>query len=273
MPALGQHDAELLLSYLTVPYLRVPLVVSFFATDDRIHSLQSHKLQLLFEAALFEPGHHLPLQSAGLEPVDVPTSAPELLGTPHHLLLNELCRSPDTLLGGIVRLARQANDLDTGTLKSSTATIILFATRLCCRVDSYVSMLMDYEQGTHDTIAGKPFRGLACAEGVVEKLRAARAQLHTFLWEEMHGLLRRWYLKLLREVEQSDDEEMLDKNTKHSAPPAAPRVSSPRPPPPHHHAYRPLSSSNHRLRPPFAWQCAICTRTCSCACATPPVPS
>ena len=39
MPALGQHDAELLLSYLTVPYLRVPLVVSFFATDDRIHSL------------------------------------------------------------------------------------------------------------------------------------------------------------------------------------------------------------------------------------------
>ena len=27
MPALGQHDAELLLSYLTVPYLRVPLVV------------------------------------------------------------------------------------------------------------------------------------------------------------------------------------------------------------------------------------------------------
>ena len=64
MPALGQHDAELLLSYLTVPYLRVPLVVSFFATDDRIHSLQSHKLQLLFEAALFEPGHHLPLQVA-----------------------------------------------------------------------------------------------------------------------------------------------------------------------------------------------------------------
>ena len=33
--ALGQHDAELLLSYLTVPYLRIPLVISFFATDDR----------------------------------------------------------------------------------------------------------------------------------------------------------------------------------------------------------------------------------------------
>eukprot|EP00965_Chrysotila_dentata_P120423 3982014-Pleurochrysis_carterae.AAC.4 len=43
--ALGQHDAELLLSYLTVPYLRVPLVAAFFASDDRIHSLQSPVLQ------------------------------------------------------------------------------------------------------------------------------------------------------------------------------------------------------------------------------------
>ena len=139
--ALGQHDSELLLSYLTVPYLRIPLVVSFFATDDRIHSLQSPTLQHLFDAALFEPGHHLPLKAAGVEPVDVPTSAPELLGTAHHLLLNELCRSPDTLLGSITKLMKQAVDLDTGTLKSSTATIILFMTRLACRVDNYVQMV------------------------------------------------------------------------------------------------------------------------------------
>ena len=49
--ALGQHDTELLLSYLTVPYLRVPLILSFFASDDRIHALQSEKLQGLLEAA------------------------------------------------------------------------------------------------------------------------------------------------------------------------------------------------------------------------------
>ncbi len=36
--ALGQHDSELLLSYLTVPYLRIPLVISFFSTDDRCAS-------------------------------------------------------------------------------------------------------------------------------------------------------------------------------------------------------------------------------------------
>jgi hypothetical protein len=122
--------------YLTVPYLRIPLVVSFFASDDRIHALQSQQLQRLFDAVrsfsptttppggvphaadrrptlclhcqvLFEPGHHLPLKAAGIEPVDVPTSAPKLLGTAHHLLINELCRSPDTLLNSITRLMKQ----------------------------------------------------------------------------------------------------------------------------------------------------------------------
>ena len=52
--ALGQHDAELLLSYLTVPYLRIPLVISFFANEDRIHSLQSFELQSMLHAVLFE---------------------------------------------------------------------------------------------------------------------------------------------------------------------------------------------------------------------------
>ena len=50
--ALGQHDSELLLSYLTVPYLRVPLVVSFFASEDRIHLLQMPKLQAMLAATL-----------------------------------------------------------------------------------------------------------------------------------------------------------------------------------------------------------------------------
>lgn len=96
--ALGQHDSELLLSYLTVAYLRVPLVVSFFASEDRIHLLQVPKLQKLLDAVLFEPGAHLPAHSTELEPQDVPASAPELLGTPHCLLINELMRSPATLV-------------------------------------------------------------------------------------------------------------------------------------------------------------------------------
>jgi hypothetical protein len=115
--ALGQQDSELLLSYLTVPYLRIPLVASFFASDDRCHSLQSPQLQALFDAVLFEPGAHLPHASAAMEPVDVPTSAPELLGTAHHLLLNELCRSPDTLLNSVLRLLRQVRSPPSDTIR------------------------------------------------------------------------------------------------------------------------------------------------------------
>ena len=189
--ALGQHDAELLLSYLTAPYLRVPLVVSFFASDDRVHSLQAPKLQKLLDAVLFQPGNHLPLDKSGLEPVDVPTSAPSLLGTPHHLLLNELIRSPDTLLGGVTRLLRQAIDLDTGTLKSSTATVILYVTRLACRIDNYVSFLLQYDGECHDSIVGKPYRAVDLAAEIRARLERARGEMRKLLWGEVRGLFAR----------------------------------------------------------------------------------
>ncbi len=47
---LGQRDSELLLSALTVPYLRIPIVVSFFATEDRIHALKSPTLRSLLDS-------------------------------------------------------------------------------------------------------------------------------------------------------------------------------------------------------------------------------
>ena len=57
--SLGQHDSELLLSYLTVPYIRLPLVLNFFATEDRIHALQKKELRAIVDAVLFEPGRYL----------------------------------------------------------------------------------------------------------------------------------------------------------------------------------------------------------------------
>ena len=59
--ALGQADSELLLSYLTVPYLRIPLVLGFFASEERINALKSSKLCGVLEAVLFEPGRFLPI--------------------------------------------------------------------------------------------------------------------------------------------------------------------------------------------------------------------
>lgn len=53
--ALGQRDTELLLTALTVPYLRIPLVTSFFATEDRIHALKNDTLKNLLDSVVFEP--------------------------------------------------------------------------------------------------------------------------------------------------------------------------------------------------------------------------
>jgi hypothetical protein len=196
-----------------VPYLRIPLIISFFATEDRITALQSRKLQALLDAALFEPGNHLPLASAGLEPVDVPTSEPTLLGTPHHLLLNELSRSPDTLVNAVLKLARQACDLDTGTLFSSTAGVILYVCRLVARVDNYLSLLIDYDAGTHESICGKPYRGLELGPDV--KLEPARAELREVMWGELRRILLAWYHKLVVECETAQSDIVLDINTKH----------------------------------------------------------
>ena len=124
--ALGQQDSELLLSFLTVPYMRIPLVTSFFAHDDRVHALQSRQLQGVLDAVLFEPGNFLPAAQAHLEPVDCPTSAPAVLGTAHHLLLSELRHSPRMFLEALERLLAQAIDLDTGSITASTSSVILY---------------------------------------------------------------------------------------------------------------------------------------------------
>ena len=172
----------------------------------------------MLHAVLFEPGNHLPLKHEGREPIDVPTSAPELLATPHSLLINELCRSPSTLLGSIQRLMRQALDLDTGTLKSSTSTIILFVTRLACRIDNYVSMILALADGEHETLSvssRNPARPVEISKEQCRELREARDVLHKFLWVDVHGVLRRWHLKLVKECVEKNDEETLDRNTRH----------------------------------------------------------
>ena len=87
---LSQRDSELLLSFLTVPYLRLPLVWTFFASEDRVHKLQSSKLQSILDSVTFEPGTHLRVRDTGVLPGMVPTTHPRLLGTPYGHLINEL---------------------------------------------------------------------------------------------------------------------------------------------------------------------------------------
>lgn len=49
------QDSEMLMQYLTAPYLRIPLLLEFFADEARIHSLDSEGLQSVLTSAIFEP--------------------------------------------------------------------------------------------------------------------------------------------------------------------------------------------------------------------------
>ena len=50
------HDSELLLQYLTVPYLRIALIARFLADRTRVKALVSPQLQALVDGVFFEAG-------------------------------------------------------------------------------------------------------------------------------------------------------------------------------------------------------------------------
>ena len=98
---LRPSDSESLLSFLTVPYIRMPLMLSFFTTADRVNCLFSETLRSILHAVVLEPGRLLPPHRWFDCPEMVPAasaSEAELLATPFGQLLMELSASPKMLL-------------------------------------------------------------------------------------------------------------------------------------------------------------------------------
>jgi hypothetical protein len=164
---LSQRDSELLLSYLTVPYIRMPLVLQFFSSNDRIHKLSSHKLRGIVDGVLFEPQACLEAHVTNIEPVVVPTQHSNLLASPYGLLLNELVHSPAQAIRCIIALLKAGLDLDTGQVCDIDAfdfnvsvDIILYAARLGSRVDNYITFLIAYVDQPSELVNG-PLRGVS----------------------------------------------------------------------------------------------------------------
>lgn len=172
-------DSELLLSYLTEPYLRVPLVLGFFCTADRIHSLRHPELQALLMAALFECGRHMP-RGPSAPPSEVPTTNRTALATPYGLLLNELCHAPAVVLTLISKLLELAIALDTGDPRQSTTVIILYVVRLASRFESYASFVVEHTKGAHEAVA-TPLRDSPVTPAALALLEAGLAKLREAL--------------------------------------------------------------------------------------------
>ena len=211
--ALGQRDSELLLSFLTVPYLRLPLVLNFFATDDRIHKLAMPKLRDILDSVLFEPGRHLSMSMTGVEPCMVPTQHPELLASVYGALLNELFRSPASITRSVVSIMDSALALDTGSVCDSAGSdfntsvdVILYVTRLAARFHNYLHFAVS--QG-HCKDDGKRLTMREEAPTALPTLEDALQQIGQRLRGPCVDLLDDYLTRLDEETSASPEDEVL----------------------------------------------------------------
>lgn len=210
--ALGQADSELLLSYLTVPYMRIPLVLSFFSSEDRIHALRSEHLQAVFDSVLFEPDAYLDIRATEV-PTHVPCPNRELLATSHGLLLNELAHSPDMILDSLLKLLVLSVDLDVGTVHSTTALIVQYVIRVAARVESSIVFLLNVVQGNHECIS-VVLRSIHLSTRNIDILTTGLARMRTILRGKLHTMLENWGAELIREAETLHDDAIVDRNAR-----------------------------------------------------------
>mmetsp|Transcript_15429 Transcript_15429/g.33214 ORF Transcript_15429/g.33214 Transcript_15429/m.33214 type:complete len:1344 (-) Transcript_15429:16-4047(-) len=201
---LRARDCELLLQYLTAPYLRIPLVLQFFSDQLRIMALAVPELQGVLDACLFEPGTFL---RDG--PVDEPKTVPALnrkhLCTGLGLLFNELQHSPKVVLDSIENMLFFALELDVGRYNSNTSQVILYITRLVVRVLEYMSFLIERDQveknrerddltsrsGPHSMVRGL-YLDAKCSETNIPYLRRLREKLREKLDTAIYPMLEQW---------------------------------------------------------------------------------
>jgi hypothetical protein len=191
----NQRNSELLLSYLTAPYLRLPLVLSFFATQERLNALGSEQLRALLDGVLFEPGLW---KSKTMSQRPLPDSIPydkSFLSTSCGLLFNELLFSPAGVLKSLHSLLDLALDLDTGRYSETTSPIILYIIRLLVRVEGYMQFIVLHHR-TDKKITNSKWsnyiRGLETEDSVADSLHASQQKLRSTLNTQVFPMLERW---------------------------------------------------------------------------------
>lgn len=181
---------------LLVPYLRVPMLLRFFAAPARTAALAQPELQRVVDAALFEPGEWLAPDANRPMPAMIPPTGRAHLSTPAGTLFQELTHSPATILSATRKLLENALELDPGKYaKGGAADVLLYAARLAMRVESFARYLL--------SDAAAPVRGLrtAAVEESRDVLRNATVELHATLEREVLPLLLSWYTRCRRDAD------------------------------------------------------------------------
>lgn len=218
---LSLEESEALLSFLTVPYARVPLVLGFFASKDRAAYLMNAELQALLSAVLFEGGtwvdapagkvEEVPLRRHGAgagpasafaggdewadvdEAVGRPLAPEAALGTRHGLLMNELAHSPNAVVAPLLAIFAAATELRNTSVFSPDAQFILFILETAVHVEAYLTHGLAH--GLASPAASKadsPAAGQQGGAGGSSVLGPLRAQVRAFLQGPMLRTLERW---------------------------------------------------------------------------------
>ena len=199
---LGARDCELMLQYLTAPYLRIPLLLNFFANEVRLKALRSKALQEVLDAAMFEPGQWKADTEVPL-PSQIPAPTRDFLCTPTGLLFNEILMSPDVILTSIKHMLEKVLDMDAGRY-SEVSEAILYVARLAIRVEGYLLFLVQnrkFHSEKSADAAASPYngayeeaavRGLKCRDDVVSRALRCQQDIRALLEDKMFKIIARW---------------------------------------------------------------------------------
>lgn len=180
--SMSPEECEVVLSCLTTPYLRIPLLLDFFSLQDRHTYLFVGEMQRALRAVLFEPAAYVsPEKLRAADPRTVPMrlnasqrtaidlanlrgdhsqrNCEEYLGTTYGLLLEELVHAPASILQPLLRILESITELGTCSVYSSNASYVLYVVGLVTDVLSYcrfaiheqltvanISLIQDYHQ-------------------------------------------------------------------------------------------------------------------------------
>eukprot|EP00937_MAST-01D_sp_MAST-1D-sp2_P002013 g2013.t1 len=202
---LKARDCELMLSYLTAPYVRIPLLMNFFSDPMRLTALLAPELQDVLDACLFEPGVWQPDGAAVVSlQAPMPIDDRQYAATPVGLLFNELKHTPHVVAEPVDRMLEQALEMDSGRPAGYHVPLILYVIRLAVRVEGYILFITrhaDYiksldKESAPERITGSGWashvRGLLCEGGVVEQLRGLQERLRARLDNHAFPMLERW---------------------------------------------------------------------------------
>ena len=205
---LGGKDCELMLQYLTAPYLRIPLLLHFFSSELRLRCLRHTALQEILDAAIFEPGQWKPHSKSDMI-FNIPAPDRGHLCTPSGLLFNEIIKSPHVILDAIYKMLSRVVDMDTGKY-SELSDSILYVARLAVRIEGYLLFVVknnEYHKGvkaavadssdgtTYGAYTASAVRGIACTSASAEEALKCQMKLRDILHTKVFPILAKWTIK------------------------------------------------------------------------------